>query len=78
MAKKLIGKMKPLEAADPSWSQWVRSAKDVSGRDVPLLIRGNHRKPGSVIVRRFLTAVAGDMAPSRETLGAGSGRLAES
>ena len=43
---RLLALREPLEQADPSWAHWVRAARDVAGRDVPLLIRGNHRRPG--------------------------------
>lgn len=71
---KLFGLMGKLEAIDPSWGQWTRSARDVDGRDVSLLIRGDHRNEAAVVPRRFLTAINGDSLPSRRQLGMGSGR----
>lgn len=56
-SRKLKALREPLEAADPSWSGWVRAAVAVDNQDVPLLIRGNHRKKGPVVPRRFLTAL---------------------
>jgi hypothetical protein len=43
--------MRALETADPSWRFWARSAQDVDGQDVNLLIRGDHRNPGDLVPR---------------------------
>ena len=72
---KLFKFMRALETADPSWGFWARSAQDVEGRDVKLLIRGDHRNEGDTVPRRFLTAFGGDYRPAKGELGNGSGRL---
>lgn len=74
-ASKLFQLLRQLEEADPTWAQWVRSAADVAGQDVPLLIRGDHKKLGEATPRRFLEAIGGTEPPDQTTLGPGSGRL---
>ena len=72
---RLTDKIAALEEADPSWSHWVRSANDVEGTNVALLVRGNHRNPGSQVPRRFLTALGGAEFPDHNNAQSGSGRL---
>lgn len=72
---KLFDLMAKLEVLDPSWRFWTRSARDVDGRDVSVLIRGDHRNEAEVVPRRFLTAITGASPPGRQQLGSGSGRL---
>ena len=68
----LFKRMRGLEQLDPSWGQWVRSAVDVRGWDVPVMIRGEASNPGPTVVRRrFLEAIN----PSEPSVVSGSGRL---
>ena len=72
---RLFKLMKATATADPSWSLWTRSAVDVTGRNVPLLIRGEAHNHGDIIPRRFLEAIEGMNLPTKDELGKGSGRL---
>lgn len=71
----LLNMMQELQELDPSWGQWVRSATDVHGQDVPLLVRGSHNNPGPIVKRRFLTALAAPTDEQEVDLGNASGRL---
>lgn len=51
----------------------ISAMTDGTGRDAPLLIRGNHKSPGATVPRRFLEVFDG---PDPLSTGPGSGRLA--
>ena len=58
--RNLFGKMNAIQKMDPSWQYWARSAKDVSAKNVSLLIRGEHKSEGEIIPRGFLTAIGAE------------------
>ena len=70
--QKLFAMMRELSDVDSSWPAWVRSAQEAEPQHANLLIRGEVRKPGEVIPRRFLQALGDTHLPSP---GESSGRL---
>ena len=73
-AAKLVELMEAVASADPTWSNWVRSAHDVESSDVPLLARGDYKEKRDPVPRKFLEILAGNEDPPHHSEGE-SGRL---
>ena len=58
---KLRRLMDRLTKLDPSWSAWVRAARDVRGVDVPLLRQGDYKLKGERVRRRFIEVLGGQV-----------------
>ncbi|QDU19800.1 PSD1 and planctomycete cytochrome C domain-containing protein [Urbifossiella limnaea] len=74
--KELEADVARLKAATPPALPRVHAVEDAGAADMHLAIRGDPRKPGPLVPRRFLTALAGPN-PAAWTTGSGRQQLAE-
>ncbi len=74
--KQLEAEVVRLKATSPPAPARIHAAADAGAADMPLALRGDPRKPGPVVPRRFLTALAGANPPAW-TKGSGRLQLAE-
>ncbi len=74
--KELDAEIAKLKASAPPAPPRIHAVEDAGTADMPLALRGDPRKPGPVVPRRFLQALAGPKPPAW-TKGSGRLQLAE-